>query len=95
MSSPSDLTTDRDDDLTAALHALVADVALDDHEPIDLDTDLLLGGLVDSMGVVQVVQWLEDRFETEIDPADVVLENFRSIRAILDFVDRSLVPEAG
>lgn len=43
------------------------------------DTDLLLTGAVDSLGVIRITQWLEDEAGIEVDPADVTLENFQTI----------------
>lgn len=80
--------TDLAPDLTRDLEDLIAGLVLDDEE-FDADTELLLEGLVDSMGVVQIVQWLEERVGIEIDPADVVIDNFGSIRAIAAFVERA------
>ena len=54
--------------------------------PVQLDTDLLLSGLVDSLGVVRIVHWIEARFNFEIDAADVTLENFQTVRAMVDYV---------
>ena len=76
------------DALLAQVEALVAA----DVDAVDVDTDLLLEGLVDSMGVVELVQWIEDRCAIRIDPADVVLENFRSVRAMVDYVEGRLTP---
>lgn len=75
-------------DLAAELVDLITtDLARVD-EPVTTDTDLLLTGLVDSLGVVRLVQWLEDRFGFEIDPADVTLDNFQTVAAMLRYVDR-------
>ncbi len=52
------------------------------------DTDLLLSGVLDSLGVVRVVHWLEDELGIEIDPADVVLENFQTVGAMVAYVER-------
>ncbi|MCU0268751.1 MAG: acyl carrier protein [Acidimicrobiales bacterium] len=76
------------DSLELDLLAFVGDLVLTDDEPFDADTDLLLDGLVDSMGVVQLVHWLEARLGTEIEPADVVIDNFRSVRAMVAFARR-------
>ena len=48
---------------------------------IDLrgDTDLLLTGAVDSLGVIRITQWLEDSAGIAVDPADVTLENFQTV----------------
>jgi acyl carrier protein len=57
-------------------------------EPVGPDTDLLLTGLVDSIGVVRIVTWLEDHLEIEIDPVDVVIENFQTVALMVDYVQR-------
>ncbi|MEL6892501.1 MAG: phosphopantetheine-binding protein [Actinomycetota bacterium] len=58
--------------------------AIDD--PLETSSDLLLTGAVDSMGVVLVVQWIEDRLSITIDPADVVIEHFISVDAMVDYL---------
>ncbi|MGH1506189.1 MAG: acyl carrier protein [Acidimicrobiales bacterium] len=73
----------------ADLLALINDeLSLDPALPVEADTDLLLTGQVDSLGVVQIVAWLEDRLGIEIDPADVVLEHFQSVDAMIGYVRR-------
>lgn len=63
---------------TALIDLLNDEISLDPDVPIGLDTDLLLTGLVDSLGVVQVVAWMEDELGTPIDPIDVTLDNFQT-----------------
>ena len=55
-------------------------------EPVAADTDLLLTGLVDSLGVLRIVDWLEDRLGVDIDPADVVLEHFRTVGDMVEYL---------
>ena len=50
------------------------------------DTDLLLTGAVDSLGVIRITQWLEDESGIEVDPADVTLENFQTIDKMIAYV---------
>ena len=76
--------------LRSELIALInTEITLDPSSPVDADTDLLLTGLVDSLGVVELVGWLEDRLGTEIDPVDVVLENFQTVERMVAFAHRS------
>lgn len=76
-------------DLLAKLTKWIAtEVALDPAVLIDVDTELLVSGLVDSLGVVQIVSWLEEQLELHIDPVDVVFENFETPAAISDFAER-------
>lgn len=75
-----------DDAFQAALiEFITSDVALDEGE-IDGATDLLLTGLVDSLGVVLIVEWIEVELGRTIDPADVVLENFQTVDAMMEFL---------
>jgi len=57
-------------------------------QPVEPDTDLLLTGLVDSLGVIRIVTWMEDHLEIEIDPVDVVLENFQTVALMVDYARR-------
>jgi acyl carrier protein len=71
------------------LRMINTEVSFDPSEEITTETDLLLTGLVDSLGVVQIVAWMEDRLGIEIEPVDVVLENFQTVDRMLAFVTRS------
>ena len=71
-----------DDDLLTLLND---ELSLDPSVPIERDTDLLLTGLIDSLGVIQVVSWIEDELGVSIDPTDVTLENFQTPGAMVRF----------
>jgi len=64
------------------------DVKLDPSVEIFGDTDLLVTGLVDSVGVIEIVGWLEDEMDVDIDPTDVVLANFKTVDAMVALVAR-------
>ena len=57
------------------------------------DTDLLAAGLLDSFDIVNLVSQLEETFGVEIDPADIVPENFRTISAIAGLMEHSASSE--
>lgn len=74
-------------DLASELVSLIVEeVGVVDGEAVDADTDLLLTGIVDSLGVVQIVAWLEDRLGISIDPADVTLEHFQTVGRMVAYV---------
>lgn len=56
------------------------------HDPVRADTDLVMTGLVDSLGVVLIVEWLEERLGIRIDPADVVIEHFDAVDSMVDYL---------
>jgi acyl carrier protein len=64
------------------------DVNLDPSVEIVGDTDLLLTGLVDSVGVIEIVGWLEDEVGVEVEPTEVVLANFQTVDAMIALVER-------
>ena len=51
------------------------------------DASLLTSGLIDSVGIVELVSFLEGRFGIRIDDEDLVPEHFDSIAAIERFID--------
>jgi acyl carrier protein len=44
--------------------------------------DELDAGIIDSLGVLQVIAWLEDTFDLVLDDAQIDLENLSSVSAI-------------
>ncbi len=64
---------------------LDADASIDDNAP-------LLEGILDSLALMQLVAFLEEEFETEIDDTDVTAENFRTIADIERLVGGRLTP---
>jgi acyl carrier protein len=52
------------------------------------DDDLLLSGLVDSLGVVRLVTFIETEFHVVVPPEDVVLENFQTLTAMSEYLQR-------
>ena len=77
------------DDLVAFIRA---EVAIGDH-PLEADTDLVLTGLVDSLGIIVVVEWIESRLGITIDPGDIVIEHFDMVTSMVDYLrDRGDTP---
>ena len=74
------------DDLLAFIND---EISLDPTQEVGLETDLLLTGLVDSLGVVEIVAWIEDATGGTVDPSDVVLEHFQTVQRMVDFTNRT------
>lgn len=77
--------------MTEALLEFVATEVAFDGIAVDADTDLLLTGAVDSLGVIRITQWMEDELGFEVDPADVILENFQTVARMIAFLERTHV----
>ena len=59
-------------------------------KPVALTDMLLEQGIVDSLGLLEVVVFIETTFEITVQDADMVADNFASIAAIAVYVERSL-----
>ena len=64
------------------------EVTLLDGRAIENDSNLLLTGLVDSIGVMTLVAHLEETTGAPIPPEDVVLENFETVDAMAAYLEQ-------
>jgi acyl carrier protein len=58
-------------------------------EELEDDFDLLTGGVVDSLGLLKVVAWLEDEFDISVDDSELGPDSFRTVAAIKAYVDQA------
>jgi acyl carrier protein len=58
------------------------------------DTLLFQQGIMDSMGFISIINFIEENFSITTTDNDLLEENFESINAIVDFVSRKL-PKMG
>ena len=52
------------------------------------ETSLVDDGLFDSLEVMTIVTEIDDRFHVEIDPDDVIAENFNSVEKMLALIEK-------
>lgn len=53
------------------------------------DYDLLATGVIDSLGVLRLISWLETRFDIPTDDIDIAEQDFVTVTAICQFIERS------
>ncbi|MGI9318789.1 MAG: acyl carrier protein [bacterium] len=63
---------------------------LNDQQTITPDQDLLISGLIDSIGVMRLVGFIEREIEKTIPPKDITLENFGSVNLIASYIASEL-----
>ncbi len=49
--------------------------------------NVISAGIVDSLGIVKIISYLENAFSLEIDDSDLVMENFETIESMATFVE--------
>ena len=50
------------------------------------DDSLLRNGIVTSLGIVELVEWIESTFGIRVEPTEITEQNFDSARSIARFV---------
>jgi acyl carrier protein len=57
---------------------------------VKYDTLIFMQGILDSMGFINLINFLEDSFSLKVNDNDLVETNFESVNAIADFVARKI-----
>jgi acyl carrier protein len=52
------------------------------------EDDLLANGTIDSLGILQLVAFVDESFGVRVPDEDVTYENFHSVRALSDYLSR-------
>lgn len=62
-------------------------------ETVKSDTLIFMQGILDSMGFINLINFLEETFSVKVNDNDLIETNFESVDAISDFVTKKLYPE--
>jgi acyl carrier protein len=54
------------------------------------DTDIIGQGFVDSLGIFKLIAYVEETFGITIEPDEVLLENFQTLRALRNLIVKKL-----
>jgi D-alanine--poly(phosphoribitol) ligase subunit 2 len=80
-----------DDPTTTKIKQFIVEEFMPDvpAEELDSNFDLLTGGVVDSLGLLKVVAWLEEEFDVAVDESELGPDSFRTVAAIKEYVDQA------
>jgi acyl carrier protein len=92
MSSPNSSSTNLSP-LERELHEFIADEMMSAKAapPISPEDDLLKRGIVDSLGVTQLVDFCESHYGITVTDAELVPANFQTVRRLADYVQSKRV----
>jgi len=48
--------------------------------------DLFTSGVIDSLGLMRLISFIEENYKVKVNPADMTIDNFGSIDAIVDYL---------
>jgi acyl carrier protein len=57
------------------------------------DDTPLLDGVIDSIGLMRMVAFIEDEYDVEVDDAEITADNFRTVGDISRLVERRVAAE--
>lgn len=61
---------------------------------VEIDDDLLQRGVIDSMGVLQIVNFIEQNFGVRVGDDEITVENFQTIQAMARLIAGKTGPAA-
>jgi acyl carrier protein len=54
------------------------------------DVSLFDSGIIDSLGVIKLIAFIEEKFKIIINPSEVRIENFNTIDKITDIISKKI-----
>ena len=73
---------------------IVDDILFGDGEKLQVDTSFQEHGLIDSLGLVELITFVEKKFGIDIKDDELIPENFDSLAKIARFVECKLNEES-
>ena len=58
------------------------------------DDVALLGNIVDSQGVIELIMFVQQRFKIEVADDEVTTENFATVKSVVTFIEKKLHSKA-
>lgn len=56
-------------------------------EELEVEDDLLGSGLIDSLGMMKLILFIETEFQVQIPPEDMTIENFMTVGHITSYLE--------
>ena len=56
---------------------------------INPEDDLLGSGLIESLGMMRLIQFIEEKYEVKVGPQDMTVENFMTVEAMVNFIEQA------
>ena len=69
---------------------IVEDILYGDGEKLSEDTSFQESGILDSMGFLSLITFVEEKYGIQIKDREIVPENFDSLQKITGFVEQKL-----
>ncbi len=78
----SALAPEKSGEIAARLRTFICETFAPARDGITDEESLLDGGIVDSMGILELVEFIEREFEVELADEDLIADSFESVAAL-------------
>ncbi len=77
-------------DIKEELRELIAEMTFSNKEDIQYDTMIFEEGIFDSMGILSLIDFLDEKYKVDVNDTELVEENFGNIERITSFIVNKL-----
>lgn len=77
-------------EVQAALLKYISEELMDNSIELTAEENLLMDGMVSSLGMFRLVGYIEETWQMKIPHEDLVIENFRTVSIISDYIQKRL-----
>lgn len=73
---------------TEQLRKFISEATFTDIEDIKEETLIFEEGIFDSLGFLSLISYLDEEFDVQVEDDELVEENFESVKAVVEFIER-------
>ena len=73
---------------------VIEDFLFGDASQLQEDTSFLESGIIDSTGILELINFIEEKYNIRVDEEDLVPENFDSLKNIVQYLEQAIIKSA-
>jgi len=62
------------------------------HEGLEENDNLLASGMLDSLGMLRLMGYIQEELGVQVPPEDFTIDNFRTVRAMSEYLNGRIKP---
>jgi acyl carrier protein len=80
------MTSEPQIDLSSIKAFIRSELIYDDEMDFDENTNLIERGIIDSMSLMRLISFIEEKYDIRVQDEDIVPEHFSSLNKIVSFI---------
>ena len=69
---------------------VIEDFLFGDDSGLEADTSFLESGIIDSTGILELIQFIEETYDIRIEDEELIPENLDSLKNVVQFLERKI-----